>query len=252
MQTITSAANPLLKDIRKAQEQGRATAAGLLVAEGPHLLDEALRSELPIRLLVIADGTAHAQYKANRVVTVPDAVFRTIAGTGTPQGLLGLVEPPPRSLAGVLQAGFVLVLDGIQDPGNAGTIARAAEAFGAGLLFVKGAVNPDHPKVLRASAGSLFRVPCFRSGDAAETLSILSGSGPLWAAVTGTAGVPFLADIDLTPPCAVVIGSEGRGVSPPLRSAARLFTIPTRGVESLNAAMAATVILYEAAAKRRK
>jgi TrmH family RNA methyltransferase len=149
---------------------------------------------------------------------------------------------------------LVVALDGVQDPGNAGTIVRAAEAFGAtGVMFLKGTTSPFNPKTLRASAGSLFRVPFVHSIDPELALASFQQNK-----VDAYAGVPFsgknhvksLPLADFTRKCAVIIGSEGRGVSESLHGSAIDLAIPTVGVESLNAAMAASVILYEARRQR--
>ena len=250
METITSAANPLLKDIRKALRAGDATEAGLLIVEGPRLLAEARRSGLRIRCVITAEeGIA---LSSEREVRVPVSVFRSISGTETPQGVIALAEPPAFS-PDLLFAdpALILVLDGVQDPGNAGTIARAAEAFGAtGMIFVKGSANPLHPKTLRASAGSLFRLPAITADSAVQVIERLAGQVQIFAAVPFAAGAKPIGAADLRKPCALVIGSEGSGVGRGFLAAAAVVTIPTIRVESLNAAMAATLLLYEAARQR--
>src|SRR5258708_9639995 len=147
---------------------------------------------------------------------------------------MALVKLPPWELDHLFRGrSLVVVLDGVQDPGNAGTIVRAAEAFGAtGVLFLKGTVSPYSAKTLRASAGSLFRMP-FTSGlDAALARATLSQKKlDLYAAVPKSTLTTESAD--LTRRCAIIIGSEGRGVSETLRSAAVELSIPTAKVESL-------------------
>jgi TrmH family RNA methyltransferase len=148
----------------------------------------------------------------------------------------------------------VVVLDGIQDPGNGGAIVRAAEAFGAtGALFLKGSVSPHNPKTLRASAGSLFRLPYLAGVDPTLARAALRQHRvELYAGVPARPGVPVrsLGDVDLTGACGLIIGNEARGVSGELRSAASDISIPTVGVESLNAAIAAGILLYEARRQR--
>jgi TrmH family RNA methyltransferase len=147
----------------------------------------------------------------------------------------------------------------LQDPGNAGAIVRAAEAFGAtGVLFLKGTASPFNSKTLRASAGSLFRIPYLHGVDRALARAALQQNRvALYAGVPQHAGVPHtgtparvLAEIDLTARCGLIIGNEAHGVSQELRSAARDISIPTVGVESLNAAVAAGILLYEARRQR--
>ncbi|HYA15894.1 MAG TPA: RNA methyltransferase, partial [Bryobacteraceae bacterium] len=188
-----------------------------------------------------------------RTVVLADSVFQTISSTETSQGVIALVRPPEWKMSDLFdQRSLVVVLDGIQDPGNAGTIVRAAEAFGAsGVMFLKGTVSPWNPKTLRASAGSLFRVPQVTGIESAAAVAALEKHHvSLYAAMpfTGEQQTPASANLDR--PCAIVIGSEGRGVSAELRTAATGLAIPTVAVESLNAAVAASVLLYEAHRQR--
>jgi TrmH family RNA methyltransferase len=159
--------------------------------------------------------------------------------------VIALVKPPEWSNQQIFAGpALVAILDGIQDPGNAGAILRAAEAFGAsGVVFLKGSVNPYNPKALRASAGSVFRVPLALLEEAQ-----LPPDLELFALMPGE-GEP-LSEVRLDGNCGVVIGNEGRGVSDRLRQRSTPVRILTSSVESLNAAMAATVVLYEARRQR--
>ena len=137
------------------------------------------------------------------------------------------------------------MLDGVQDPGNAGTIARSAEAFGAsGIVFLKGSAAPTNPKTLRAAAGSLFRLPFLAGVDADQFLEVAAGRGKRLYAATAHGGESLL-DTDLGEEATVIIGSETHGIATNLLDRATPLVIPTESVESLNAATAATVILYE-------
>lgn len=240
---VSSAANPLLKEVRKAQEQGGVTAQGWLVAEGPRLVEEAIRSGLHIHCAIVREGMDGYTGPADRLVTVPDAVFRSIAATETPQGVLVLAEPPRHERTALfVGTPLIVILDGVQDPGNAGAIARSAEGFGAtGIVFGAGSANPLAPKTLRASAGSLFRIPFLRDPQFDPELPCFAGVGRTAQAVW---------DCDLRQPCALVVGSEGGGISERFARLAQPVNIPTRGVESLNAAVAASVLLYEASRQR--
>jgi TrmH family RNA methyltransferase len=246
---ITSPANALLKDIRKAQEKGSVTSDGRLIAEGPHLVEEAARSGLRIACVIVSEGVKLPHgLRADRVVEVPERLFGGIAGTETPQGILALAEPPRHSMDDVWRAGgLVVVLDAVRDPGNAGAIARSAEAFGAsGMVFYGDAVNPLHPKTIRSSAGSLFRIPfvrCARGVEMPESVGLFAG--------VGNASARAVWDCDFRGACGIVIGNEGGGVGEMLLARAKAVRIPTRGVESLNAAVAAGILLYEAARQRR-
>jgi TrmH family RNA methyltransferase len=272
-ETISSAANPLLKDVRRAIQRGDLTQQGWCIAESFHLLDEALGSDCRIHAVLAAEPVrSEAEARVRRksgikVVSLPDALFQSIAATENSQGVMALVSPPVWTLAQVFGARpLVIVLDALQDPGNAGAIVRTAEAFGAtGAIFLKGTVSPFNPKTLRASAGSLFRLPYLHgvdpelARDAFEQRKVR-----LYAALPSNPGgrrnghlpidsdssVQELSDIDFTINCGLIIGNEAHGVGEPLRSAARAITIPTAGVESLNAAVAAGVLLYEARRQR--
>jgi RNA methyltransferase, TrmH family len=195
---------------------------------------------------VIVAESAHAHYPDARLVS--DKTFRELASTETPQGVIALVRPAASTLEQMTQdAALLVVLDGVQDPGNAGAIVRAAEAFGAsGVVFLKGTVNPYNPKCLRGSAGSAFRVPMVAGVEAEEILGL---TGLAWFAAMPRAQ-KLVSDADLSARCGIIIGSEGRGVSPILAGQATGLRIPTVGVESLNAAVAAGILLYEARRQR--
>jgi TrmH family RNA methyltransferase len=259
--TLTSAANPLLKDVRKAIARGGLTSQGCCVAETFHLLEEALRSGCEIENVLASEsacGTAETLLRGlaqSRMSILPDRLFESLSTTETSQGVMALVRPPSWKIDDLLQGTpLVLILDELQDPGNAGTIIRAAEAFGAtGAVFVKGSVSPYNPKTLRASAGSLFRLPFIHSADAGFVREVLQKHGVnLFAAVPAgpNDAAASISDVDFKQPCGVVIGNEARGISGTFRSAARAVSIPTTGVESLNAALAAGIILYEASRQR--
>jgi TrmH family RNA methyltransferase len=260
-ETITSTANPLLKDVRRAVARGSLTEAGWCIAETFHLLEEALRSGSEIKTVLAAESARNAVVAQGRrlanvkVAVMPDALFAGIAATETSQGVMALVQPREWKLEQLLPgAALVVVLDGLQDPGNAGAIVRAAEAFGAtGVVFLKGTVSPHNPKTLRAAAGSLFRVPYVHGMESGAARSALGGNHiGLFAAMPAADGTSTrpLAGVDLRSRCALIIGSEAHGVSAGWRAAATPISIPTVGVESLNAAMAAGILLYEARRQR--
>jgi TrmH family RNA methyltransferase len=258
LEAITSAANPLLKDVRRAIARGTLTESGCCAAESFHLLDEALRSGLDVPV-VLAAASAEPQIEKHlrraprtRLAIVDDGVFHKIAGTETSQGVVALVRPRAWQIEQLFAGDtLVVVLDGIQDPGNAGAIVRAAEAFGGtGVVFVKGSASPFNGKTLRASAGSLFRVPyVYGVADTLVRGALEQNRVDIYAGVPHPAGTA-VSDVDLTRRVAFVIGSEGSGVGQTLRAAARDVAIPTRNVESLNAALAAGIMLYEVRRQR--
>ena len=256
IQSITSPANPLIRDVRRAIARNERTEDGLCIAEGFHLLEEALRGgcEVPVVLKSESARLAH-EPDADRIIELPDALFQSIASTETTQGVMALVRPPEWTVEQLFRGtSLVAILDGIQDPGNAGTIVRAAEAFGAtGVLFLKGTASPYNPKMLRASAGSLFRVP-FAAGLSASVAraELLKHRVAIYAAMPYTGTQKLAGATDFVRTCAIIAGSEGRGVSKELHGIAEEVAIPTTGVESLNAAVAASILLYEACRQRRE
>lgn len=257
-QRISSAANPLLKEIRRAVRQGGLTRNGCAVAESFHLLEEALRSGCECETVLAAE---HAQSRVEAIVgavrptvdvrVVEDKLLAQASATETSQGVIALVRPPAWALDDLFGRQPLLVaLDGLQDPGNVGAIVRASEAFGAsGVVFLPGTASPFHPKTLRASAGSLFRLPYAAGVERDEARKEFRRHKLQLLAASAENGETPDA-VDWTAPSALVIGSEAHGVSEALRRDAKAVRIPTREVESLNASIAAAVLLYEASRQR--
>ncbi len=262
---LTSPANPLFKEVRKALTHGGLTESGCCIAETFHLLEEAIRGNCRVDTVIVSESARPAaescvrHIPGLRLVVVPDRLLDGIAQVGTSQGVIAVVEPRrwtldqtlgQKTLAAEMLA---LVIDRVQDPGNLGTILRSAEAFGAtGILMLKGTVSPFNPKALRASAGSVFRVPFVHGLNESDALDALRQSGArVYAAVPSQGhNCNSLAAAQLYCPCAIVIGSEGEGVSDGIRRQAMDLSIPTAGIESLNAAISAAILLYEARRQR--
>src|ERR1700722_12052916 len=256
MEVLLSEKNPLLKQVRRAVQKGALTDDGFAIAEGFHLLEEALKSPAEIGTVIGSQSLkgaiqSHVKGLKLRVVVVRDADFPSLASTETPQGVISLVRPPAWTLDQLLRGrALVAVLDGIQDPGNAGAILRAAEAFGAtGAAFLKGSVSPYNPKCMRASAGSVFRLPIAAALDESLLLAALEKKRSVLYAAMPRADL-LVSAANFKNSCAIVIGSEGRGVSQQLAEHAIALRIPTTGVESLNAAVAAGILFYEARRQR--
>jgi RNA methyltransferase, TrmH family len=257
MTTLLSARNPLLKDVRKAIARGTVTDDGLAVAESFHLLEEALRSDCEIPAVFAAESVraaveSHVRgLKKTRIHVLPDDIFRGISTTESSQGVMALVRPPQWSVDQLFRGhSLTVVLDGLQDPGNAGAILRAAEAFGAtGVVFLKGTVSPYNPKCLRASAGSIFRVPVAAALDQQLFLAASEQRKIALFALMPKANTD-VGEVELGKKCGIIVGSEGRGVSELLRDKSTPIKIPTVGVESLNAALAAGIALFVARKQR--
>ncbi len=254
MAEVTSPRNRIVREVRRAIREGGLTASGCCVAEGPRLLDEALRSHRPIEAALVSEACADryaARLNGARMTVLSASDFDALAATEASQGIIALVEPPAASPDAIfLDGALVLALDGVQDPGNAGAMLRAAEAFGAnGAVFLKGSVNPYNPKAVRASAGSIFRLSVLAACEESRFLGWASEAGlDLYAAMPRDG--QSSASCDFTRGCAIVIGGEGGGVRASLRSRARGVSIASRSVESLNAAVAAAILLYEASRQR--
>jgi TrmH family RNA methyltransferase len=257
-ETLTSPANPLLKEVRRAVARGRLTDDGCCVAEGFHLLEEALRSDCRVKAVLVSESVrasvaAHVQgLRGLRVITVSEPLLKAIASTETTQGVIALVQPPVWTLEQVLRGNtLAVVLDGMQEPGNAGAIVRSAEAFGAsGIVFLKGCVHPFNPKSVRASSGSIFRLPCVYGVEESLLRAALDQRRVRVFAALPSSGIAA-TEADLTGKCAFVIGSEGRGIGSELERSCLPLWIPTTRVESLNAAVAAGILLYEARRQRQ-
>ncbi len=230
---------------------------GTIVAEGPHLLEEARRSSWTVEQIFHTSSAAERfsgllDGDEGLITQVAERTFAAIASTETTQGVLALVRPRLWTWADITagKQALAVVLDGIQDPGNVGTIIRSAEAFGAsGAVLSEGCARVSNGKVLRAAAGSLFRLPFLEGVARREIRSGLKTAGLRVYALAGKGKLP-LANCDFGRACALVAGNEGAGVSEDFLGAAEPVRIPTARVESLNAAVACSIALFEAARQR--
>lgn len=262
VRTVSSKQNARLKELRRALASPGRKAEGMAGIEGPHLLEEALRAGLRISTVFLGDGMEHYVQKLPlspevEVLVMPWGILSSMLDTETPQRVAALIEIPEWTLAQTLGPAqtppLLVVLAGLQDPGNLGTIVRSAEAFGAtGILALPGTVSPWYSKALRASAGSVFRVPYFPIG-VDECFTALREAG-VRILTTAVYGAQPIDRVDLTGPTAFLIGNEGNGVPAEIATRAdATITIPCPGdVESLNAAVATSILLYEASRQCNK
>jgi TrmH family RNA methyltransferase len=242
--------HPLVKSIRKAVQRGARTDDGFSVAEGFHLLDEALRVNTPIHAVLATPRAAAPLDGKVEFHLIDESTLQQISSVETSQGVISLLQIDEQPLAATLAGNtLAIAMDGVQDPGNAGAIVRSAEAFGAtGVVFLKGTVSPWNPKTLRASAGSLLRLPFAVSEWEPFLEAATSRQIPLYAA--HPRAERRIDEMDLRNPATILIGNEGRGIPPAHQADTTPFRIPTQSVESLNAALAAGIILYEACRQR--
>ena len=244
----------LIRDLRLRRGRER---RGLALAEGVRLVEEALAARIVVREAVVSpalEGTPRGAALKGALASagvaaseVDDRTLARLADTEHPQGVIAVIEPRSWTLDDLTPGAgdVVVVLDGVQDPGNVGAIARTALGLGAtGLIALKGTAELTNPKVLRGSMGALFRLPAATATDA-ECLAWVGRVGAsLW--VTDSEGERSGGQ-RRTAPVALVLGNEGAGIRPELeRVATRRLAIPLRGgVESLNVAVAAGILLYE-------
>jgi RNA methyltransferase, TrmH family len=276
---ITSRNNKWLKIFRAALRGTGPAQEEPIGVEGPKLIEDAVRSGLVTEALLVSDAgeqelerilRAATQTEAgiprSRVLRTTDKLFTNVAGTEAPQGVAALFRQRAWGFEDVLRgpgplcevATLVVVLAGVQDPGNVGTIVRSAEAFGAtGVVTARGTADPWSPKALRASAGSALRLPILR-GIAVPVLLAQFRMARVKIFATGGASHNAASNLnefgaDLREPAAIFVGSEGAGLPPEvLHAADATISIPmSETVESLNAGVAASVVLFEAARQRK-
>jgi TrmH family RNA methyltransferase len=256
---VQSRQNARVKELRSGFARAGVTDEGHIAIEGEHLLGEAIASGLVIAAVFIETGKESLLDRLDLpdsvdVLALPADIFASAVPTEAPQGIAALVSPRAFMLDQVLAAetaALVVVSAGLQDPGNLGTLIRSAEAFGAtGFVLLPGTVSLFNQKTLRASAGSVFRLPCV-AANAKELFAALPERKITALAAVATEGEP-ITRYNLTQPSALVLGNEGNGIPKEvLALIEKRVTIPTPGpVESLNAAIAGSILLYEAARQR--
>lgn len=247
---ITSRSNPLVTRLRKLNSKRTIRRdEGVFCCEGPKLLAEALKWKADLETVVYAEGVTLPELPEwVRLVEVPEGLLTAVADTETPQGIVFTCKGKSLVLPDRLVGQRYLVLDGVQDPGNVGTIWRTADAFGAdGLILCPGCADPWSPKTVRATMGAIFRLPVYETGLEILADRLAETGIPLYATALRD-DTEDVRRISLSK-AAVIIGSEGRGVSGlSLHLCSKTIKIPmTERCESLNAAAAAGVVLWEMA-----
>jgi len=265
---ITSANNQQLKSVsallKKSKERREKKS---FVVEGPRMVVEAPAESLkavyvaesyesnPENQMVLTELRSKCESVGAVFETVADSVFKSVSDTQTPQGIMAVVGMPEYTLDQLLdgEKTQLLILESIQDPGNLGTMVRTGEGAGiTGVIMNKTTVDLFNPKTIRSTMGSIYRVPFYVTEDLSETMQLLKKKGvSLYAA--HLKGEHYYTDEDYTKSCGFLIGNEGNGLSDEIANQADTYIkIPMEGqVESLNAAISATLLMYEANRQRR-
>lgn len=259
MSVITSRESRQFKELAKLTQKKYRDREGVFIAEGPNVAGEALEADgIEVLRVFAREGSGYESF-ADGVTVLAADLFDRVSDTMTSQGVLAVVRKPDRGgikdlFAGDViktpSAGSIVVLDRLQDPGNIGTIIRTAEGAGiSAAVIIKGTCDPYSPKVVRACAGSILRMPIAFCDSAEEFIDAAHKNGYRLAVTDVERGVPYY-DAGLSgqeTPVALVIGNEGNGVSDTFRGAADiLVNIPMHGkLESLNASVAAALLMYE-------
>jgi TrmH family RNA methyltransferase len=245
-------------ELKALRDKKRRQAAGRYLVEGFHVVEEALAAGAPVEEVLLGEGASRspagqrvagaARAAKARVTEVPRRVIETLSDAESPQPILAVVRgPDPSAPLPLDRDGVLVILDGIQDPGNAGAILRAADAFGcSGAIFTRGTVEPLNAKVLRAAQGSHFHLPVAATAEAAEAVARAArAAGHRVLAAVSKGGEPLFALPPAGRRTAVVLGNESRGPGEgTLAASDGRVTIPMRGrAESLGVAAAAAVVL---------
>lgn len=260
---ITSKSNKLIKQVISLKRKKNRWNEKCFFIEGTRSIEQCILSGGDIKHIFFSkelirnDGEevlAKAKQEKYDIYEITQTLFREISDTDNPQGILAVVEFQEYKLKEVLDdENFFVVLDRVQDPGNLGTIIRTADAFGAnGVIVTSGTVDVYNPKVVRSTMGSIFQIPIIHIDDIVEAISVLQKE-EINIVSSSLDTENYLYDIDLKSDCAIVIGNEARGISnEAIDLSDQLVKIPMIGqAESLNAAVASSVLMYEVLRQRK-
>ena len=245
---VSSEHNPDLKRIKALRDRRSVRhAERLCIVEGPRFVEDAARVEPPLQVVVSESrGVDDVPHGAD-VLIVPDKLFDLISDTAAPQGILAIF-PFPELAVSTTAIPLLVVPDGIQDPGNLGTLLRSAAALGStGVICGPGTVDPYSPKVIRAAAAAHWQIPIML------TTNVHNAIGNARLLVADGDAETWIDQLDLTAPSAIVIGNEGYGISDQILSLShtKVAIQMSQRIESLNAGISASIILYEANRQRR-
>ncbi len=261
-QVISSLSNPQIKNLLQLQKKAKEREEqGIFVIEGIKMFEEAKDMGLLVKAYA-SESFFQQRFEENpeyfdglEYEIITEAVFKEVSDTKTPQGIMGTVRASQYQPEDLLRGEdtCLLLLEDIRDPGNLGTMIRTAEGAGiTGIISSAASVDLYNPKVIRATMGSIYRVPFCQTEDFQQTLQLIKGQGiTIYAA--HLQGMPYDTEGGFRKKCAFLIGNEANGLSEQASAQAdELIRIPMEGkVESLNAAVAAAILMYEAARQRR-
>ncbi len=248
MKRIESVKNSFVKKMKQLYQRKHREKEGLFLAEGFHLVEEAFNANIRIDQFIVQEGTnlpSRIPFSGFELTIVSKAVMKELSSTETPQGIIAVCHLPEEEKITIEKGKKYLLVDGVQDPGNVGTLIRTADAVGLqAVLLGSGTVDPYNEKVIRASQGSLFHLPVIK-GDIGEWMKTLQAKG---IPIFGTAiekGTSYTA-IERQKEFALIVGNEGRGVNKEwLNKSDQIIYVPIYGnAESLNVSVATGILLY--------
>ncbi|HHW31903.1 MAG TPA: RNA methyltransferase [Clostridiaceae bacterium] len=261
MKKITSSQNPLVREAKALKNRKYRDEKGLFLIEGEKLLKEAVQEKAEIIKVFLSEeyikeksyDLFSSELLKHDTIILSDRLFKEISDTETPQGIIAVVKQSKHTLSDIMANNRnIIILEEIQDPGNMGTIIRTADAAGfSGVITTKGCVDVYSPKVIRSTMGSIFRIPVCTGAGISEIISRLKAEG-IKVYASHLEGKASLYDIDLRSDMAIIIGNESRGLSKEASASAdALVQIPMLGgAESLNASVAAAILMYECVRQR--
>lgn len=263
MISITSSSNSTIKEIKSLYRKKERWAKKMFLVEGTKMVEECIDNNYPIENIIYSEELFNKRggealfnkiNTHNRLIYVPNKLYREISDTESPQGILATVRFRLRSIKDIRLSTkpFMLLLDEVQDPGNMGTIIRTGDAFGIdGIIVTEGCVDIYNPKVVRATMGSIFRMPIYHELDGIKVIEEFKRNN-IKIYSTSLEGSEYIQKVNLKDASVIIIGNESKGVSKSLESLAdNLVKIPMLGeAESLNAAIASSIIMYEAMRQR--
>lgn len=259
LEVVTSTSNPTIKLARSLHRRRMRYRERALLIEGPRAIETAVDHGAHLRVVLldasrIDDHSPPQRFllSADRVMRVDTVLFREIADTENPQPVMAIASMPERTVP--VDCSLVLAVDGVRDPGNLGTLIRSAAAAGVdAVALLPGSVDPTNLKVVRSSAGAIYAIPVVPFADIGQIVDRAFQTPP--QVVLAEAGSDTAYDaFDWEPPSVLVIGSEGAGAGETTRTfATAAVAIPmAQGIESLNAAVSGSILLFEATSQRRR